>query len=145
MPRPHLVYLAGPIDAVSRDEASTWREKASECLANFQWATYSPVGGFSVPVKARRLPALATSIIEVNYRALAVSDCVLVNLASPSFGTPIEVVKTNRRKYGFGSEAEIARMQDSLYGHHFQAFNSDLTRLICEMVEYENGASARRD
>jgi nucleoside 2-deoxyribosyltransferase len=113
-----LVYLAGPIDAVSSEEARTWREQATEALTTERpnIATFSPVHAITVGRAAINDESTAESIIQINQLALARADFVLANLDGPSFGTPIECLEATVPVIGFGN---LARMQKSVYQHRF--------------------------
>ena len=84
-----LVYLAGPIDHVSDDERTGWRETAQERLMVNDIATFSPVHAFKCVTDAADQQT-CEAIIEVNDTAVRNSDVVLANLTGKSFGTPLE-------------------------------------------------------
>jgi nucleoside 2-deoxyribosyltransferase len=83
------VYLCGPMEAVSFDEASTWRNKATELLSDV-CTILDPcrrIHSFE-PNKMRR-------IFELDLRDIRESDILLVNLdmmfEKPSHGTAMEI------------------------------------------------------
>lgn len=85
-----LIYLAGPIDAVSLQEANNWRIKAEEDLGAKGIASYNPAAAFNVPA-AYKDAAGRARIIDTNFSALRFSHGVLAFVGGKSFGTPIEV------------------------------------------------------
>ncbi len=85
-----LIYLAGPIDAVSLQEANNWRLKAEEDLGAAGIASYNPAAAFNVPPSYED-PGGRARIIDINFSALRFSTGVLAFVGGKSFGTPIEV------------------------------------------------------
>ena len=85
-----LIYLAGPIDAVSLQEANNWRIKAEEDLGAKGIASYNPAAAFNVPSSYKDAGGRAR-IIDTNFSALRFSHGVLAFVGGKSFGTPIEV------------------------------------------------------
>lgn len=115
-----LVYLAGPVDAVSREEATDWREVASKHLLP-EFATFSPPGAFRID-GTQADAETCRALIEINNMAIDRSCAVLANLRGRSFGTPIEVEFAKSRGipvYGFG----VGR--HSIYRHWFAAWTDD--------------------
>jgi nucleoside 2-deoxyribosyltransferase len=89
---PIMVYLAGPIDDITRDEAQGWRKEISES---------APIGVlFYLPTNAYAGTSSVTApaVDHMNRVAIAQSDGVLANLSGPGrgFGTirEIEFAKT---------------------------------------------------
>lgn len=135
-----LCYLAGPIDHVSHDEATGWREAAAGRLNLAGIGTFSPVGAFSLPTGARA-PALCDKVIDLNESALVRSDVVLVNLDGKSFGTPIECGIAFARgvpAYGFGVEDNIDR---SIYKHLFKQVEKGMHSVIDALIKDCHGGN----
>lgn len=85
-----LVYLAGPVDAVTEDTARNWRAEASDRLSRAGISTFSPAHAFTLGDSDKDT---CERLIEINERALLSSHAVLAMLdGGPSFGTPIECV-----------------------------------------------------
>lgn len=68
-----LVYLAGPIDQVAREDARGWREQVAEVLGTLGLATFSPAHAFNGPGRTDG-PALRA----INRAAITASEAVLV-------------------------------------------------------------------
>ena len=78
-----LVYLAGPIDGVQRQEALDWREEVSQCLNQAGISTFSPAHAFSVVHFGGDSPsnkAMARAVTEINRCAIRQSSVVLAYL-----------------------------------------------------------------
>jgi len=78
-----LVYLAGPIDGVQRQEALGWRENVSRRLNQAGISTFSPAHAFSVvySVGSNSLnEATARAATEINRYAIRQSSVVLAYL-----------------------------------------------------------------
>ena len=78
-----LVYLAGPIDGVQRQEALDWREEVSQCLNQAGISTFSPAHAFSVVHFGGDSPsnkATARAVTEINRCAISQSSVVLAYL-----------------------------------------------------------------
>ena len=79
-----LVYLAGPIDGVQREEALDWREDVSQCLNHRAGiSTFSPAHAFSVAYFGGNSPsnkATAQAVTEINRYAISQSSVVLAYL-----------------------------------------------------------------
>lgn len=78
-----LVYLAGPIDGVQRQEALDWREEVSQCLNQDGISTFSPAHAFSVVYFNGNSPsnkAMARAVTKINRCAIRQSSVVLAYL-----------------------------------------------------------------
>lgn len=78
-----LVYLAGPIDGVQRQEALDWREDISQRLNRASISTFSPAHAFSVAYFGGNSPsnkAAARAVTEINRYAISQSSMVLAYL-----------------------------------------------------------------
>jgi len=78
-----LVYLAGPIDGVQRQEALDWREEVSQRLNQAGISTFSPAHAFSVAYLSSSVPsskAVARAVTEINRYAISQSSVVLAYL-----------------------------------------------------------------
>lgn len=78
-----LVYLAGPVDGVQRQEALDWREGVSQRLNQAGVSTFSPAHAFSVVYFGGDSPsnkATARAVTEINRCAIRQSSVVLAYL-----------------------------------------------------------------
>ena len=78
-----LVYLAGPIDGVQRQEALDWQEEVSQRLNRAGISTFSPAHAFSVAYLSSSVPsskAVARAVTEINRYAISQSSVVLAYL-----------------------------------------------------------------
>lgn len=78
-----LVYLAGPVDGVQRQEALDWREDVSQRLNKAGISTFSPAHAFSVVYFNNNSPsnkATARAVTEINRYAISQSSVVLAYL-----------------------------------------------------------------
>ncbi len=79
-----LVYLAGPIDGVQRQEALDWREGVSRRLNQAGVSTFSPAHAFSVVhfvgSNSSSNKATARAVTEINRYAISQSSVVLAYL-----------------------------------------------------------------
>lgn len=78
-----LVYLAGPVDGVQRQEALNWREDVSKRLNKAGVSTFSPAHAFSVAYFGGNGPsnkATARAVTEINRYAISQSSVVLAYL-----------------------------------------------------------------
>ncbi len=78
-----LVYLAGPIDGVQRQEALDWREDVSQRLNQAGASTFSPAHAFSVVYFGGNSPSnkvTARTVTGINRYAINQSSVVLVYL-----------------------------------------------------------------
>jgi nucleoside 2-deoxyribosyltransferase len=78
-----LVYLAGPVDGVQRQEALDWREDMSQRLNQAGISTFSPAHAFSVVHFGGNSPsnkATARAVTEINRYAINQSSVVLAYL-----------------------------------------------------------------
>lgn len=82
-PLPELVYLAGPIDGVSRDKASLWREQVATRLAEESISCFNPCAAFSI---AKFSPELGASVVQINNNAIWNCNVLLANLSTGGMG-----------------------------------------------------------
>lgn len=88
-----LIYLAGPIDQVGREELATDRRRAKDLLTNAGFTVYDPstamVAGAAAGLRDRPDD---TRVYQIHRDALRRSDGILALLPSgvPSIGTPME-------------------------------------------------------
>lgn len=78
-----LVYLAGPVDGVQRQEALDWREDVSRRLNRAGISTFSPAHAFSVVYFNNNSPSdkvTARAVTEINKYAIGQSSVVLAYL-----------------------------------------------------------------
>jgi nucleoside 2-deoxyribosyltransferase len=79
-----LVYLAGPVDGVQRQEALDWREDVSQRLNQAGVSTFSPAHAFSVVYFSSNNPsnkaATARAVTEINRYTISQSSVVLAYL-----------------------------------------------------------------
>ena len=79
-----LVYLAGPVDGVQRQEALDWREDVSQRLNQAGVSTFSPAHAFSVVYfigsNSPSNKATARAVTEINRYAISLSSVVLAYL-----------------------------------------------------------------
>lgn len=78
-----LVYLAGPVDGVQRQEALDWREDVSRRLNQAGISTFSPAHAFSVVYFGGNTSSnkvTARAVTEINRYAISQSSVVLAYL-----------------------------------------------------------------
>ena len=78
-----LVYLAGPIDGVQRQEALDWRENVSQHLNQVGVSTFSPAHAFFMVYFGGNSPlnkATARAVTKINRYAIRQSSVVLAYL-----------------------------------------------------------------
>jgi len=78
-----LIYLAGPVDGVQRQEALDWRENVSQRLNRAGISTFSPAHAFSVVYFGGNSPlnkATARAVTEINRCAIRQSSVILAYL-----------------------------------------------------------------
>jgi nucleoside 2-deoxyribosyltransferase len=78
-----LVYLAGPVDGVQRQEALDWREDISQRLNQAGVSTFSPAHAFSVAHfggDSSSNKATARAVTEINRYTISQSSVVLAYL-----------------------------------------------------------------
>ena len=87
---PCMVYLAGPVDGISRIDSLGWRGIVGRELAERGMTCYNPPAAFRTPDNG---VARADCLRAINRAAIAVSDVVFVNLLGPGrgFGTIREI------------------------------------------------------
>jgi len=94
-----LVYLAGPIDGVQRENALDWRESVSQSLNRTGISTFSPAHAFSAVHfggNGSSYKATARAITEINRYAISQSSVVLAYLPKDriTIGTVREIEYT---------------------------------------------------
>jgi nucleoside 2-deoxyribosyltransferase len=90
-----FVYLAGPIDRVSRQEATEWRAVASRLLVSHaKCIVFNPATAFSIPEGLTGFASTVTNLQSINDQAIKLSDCVLARLSPNviSTGTTGEIL-----------------------------------------------------
>lgn len=89
-----MIYLCGPIDSVSEDEATTWRRNAADLVWDqLNMTCYDPARAFHHASMHD-----ASRIDNVNRAAIALSDGVIAYMVKqPMFGTirDIEFARAN--------------------------------------------------
>lgn len=103
-----LVYLAGPIDQMGREEPWTIRRRVRECLTHAGATIFDPVAAFAVPDGIEFDNA---ALYRINMRALSLADGMLALLPRgvPTIGTPIEI----DRAIGMGTPVAIVGGEQS--------------------------------
>ncbi len=82
------VYLCGPINGCTDDEAKGWRDAAKELLTNCE--VYDPMVR---DYRGRELePGIAKEIVENDKEDIDECDALLVMYEKPSVGTSMEVL-----------------------------------------------------
>jgi nucleoside 2-deoxyribosyltransferase len=83
------VYLGGPINGCTDDEASGWREAVKETLAA---AGHSWADPMDRDYRGREMePGIAREIVEGDKADIAECDALLMNSPRPSYGTAMEI------------------------------------------------------
>lgn len=83
------VYLCGPINGCSDDEAKGWREEAKALLTDKIFQVYDPMVR---DYRGRELePGIAAEIVENDKKDIRDCDGLLVMYEKPSVGTSMEV------------------------------------------------------
>lgn len=84
------IYLCGPINGCTDDEARGWRVVASEAIAAAGHASYDPMVR---DYRGRELePGIATEIVELDKQDIDNCTHILVMFDKPSVGTSMEVL-----------------------------------------------------
>jgi nucleoside 2-deoxyribosyltransferase len=68
-----LVYIAGPIDGISREEAQNWRVEAYDFLAS--------IGVVSAVPGLEKTKMKSDQIVKLDDNMINLCDCILVNLS----------------------------------------------------------------
>jgi hypothetical protein len=86
-----MVYLAGAIDMVSKEEGANWRLDAIERLGSMGISTFNPMSAFGYVDLDNREAARA--LVQINEAALRSCHAALFVMSpdKPSIGTPIEL------------------------------------------------------
>ena len=83
------VYLGGPINGCTDDEANGWRSAVMEVLARRGWSWTDPMVR---DYRGRELePGIAAEIVELDKQDIDGCDILLMNCPKPSVGTSMEV------------------------------------------------------
>lgn len=84
-----LIYLAGPIDNVSVQEATHWRLEFQEAMPA-HWLTFNPFSAFggATPEAA---PHAVKAVCRINRHAIDQCDALVAKLSGAAFGTVREV------------------------------------------------------
>lgn len=85
-----MIYLAGPIDLVTKQESSTWREKFANELASRGMSSFNPASAFKLILDNEDD---AKTLVNINTAALHQTDFVVFVMGKtiPSIGTPMEL------------------------------------------------------
>lgn len=84
------VYLGGPINGCTDDEATGWREAAKAVLARRGYDWRDPMDR---DYRGRELePGVATEIVDGDCADILDSDVLLMNAPRPSWGTAMEIL-----------------------------------------------------
>ena len=84
------VYLCGPINGCSDDEARNWRDDASTLLEVAGYVSYDPMVR---DYRGRELePGIAAEIVELDKKDILACTHLLVMYEKPSVGTAMEVL-----------------------------------------------------
>lgn len=128
-----MVYLCGPIDNVTEEEAKGWRTIASESLAEAGWAAFNPATGVSNGY------ADMVAVQGICLSAIQHSSAVLAYLPVdyPAFGSIAELTMAHL----IGKDVVIVSdwVHRSIFAHPFPIVNT-----IGEGVEYITNDSFRR-
>lgn len=83
-----VVYLAGPIDAVSRNDAMGWRDQVAGLLSREDITSYNPCAAFT-----NGHLQTADTIDRINRTAIQACDAMIARFTvkAPSVGTPREI------------------------------------------------------
>lgn len=85
------VYLSGPIDLVPKFDAKDWRREARNLLAKHQIDVIDPTDYFTDWKVDPADRAVAEVIVTFDQAKLVESDLMLVNAATPGWGTAMEL------------------------------------------------------
>lgn len=96
-----MVYLAGPIDAVTSEEAKDWRTEVADKLVNMGYSTFSPAHAIMWDGDA----VSALRIMKINWKALEQSDIVLVHL--PPGVTTIGTIRELQKAVDLGKKVLV--------------------------------------
>lgn len=87
-----IVYLAGPIDQVTRAEATAWRTAVAEALRKKGVAVFDPAAAFRCDLEGSVPSGNEKFIAEIDLEAVAMADALFVLEAEkPTCGTYVEV------------------------------------------------------
>ena len=90
------VYLGGPIDGCSDEEASGWRREASEYLIS---KGHEPLDPMRRDYRLRALtPAMAQEIVDYDLQDIDEADILFMNCSKPSVGTSMEIVYGHQKR-----------------------------------------------
>lgn len=88
--RKPAVYLAGPIDGTTGDEATAWREKATGALESRGMVALNPADALSAP-GAMMTDKLAAEIVAKDLALIQASDGIIAYYPYHSAGTAMEI------------------------------------------------------
>lgn len=84
------VYLGGPINGCTDDEANGWRDKVKAELAASGWEAIDPMDR---DYRGQEMePGIAKAIVENDKLDIDGADVLLMNCPKPSVGTSMEVL-----------------------------------------------------
>jgi nucleoside 2-deoxyribosyltransferase len=85
------VYLGGPINGCTDEEANGWRDAVKAVLA--KRADYDWCDPMDRDYRGRELePGIAAAIVEGDKEDIASCDVLLMNAPKPSYGTAMEIL-----------------------------------------------------
>jgi hypothetical protein len=92
-----MIYLAGAIDMVSKEEGMDWRLTAIEELRKIGVSTFNPMAAFGY-VNLED-PTAASALVRINEAALFQCSAAIFMMSpeQPSIGTPIELFACHHR------------------------------------------------
>jgi nucleoside 2-deoxyribosyltransferase len=84
------VYLGGPINGCTDEEANGWRNEAKERLAALGHRSIDPMDR---DYRGREMePGIAAEIVELDKLDIEGSDVLIMNCPRPSVGTSMEIM-----------------------------------------------------
>ncbi len=88
-PTYRLVYLAGPIDDIGREEAIAWRASLGHWLSKHGISSFDPVGAYRVA----NIPSIAQQVVTIDKFAISQCDALVAYLGGKgrAFGTIREI------------------------------------------------------
>lgn len=119
---PSMVYLAGPIDDVSVDEAMGWREQFSNIVSFSGVSCYNPCGAFHM---GRYVTLGVQQMVNINKMAIVNSDVVVANLAGTGKG--IGTIREIEFAKSLGKRVLVVlphQKEYSLYTYDLEIFES---------------------
>ena len=128
------VYLGGPINGCTDEEASGWREAVKDVLssAGIEWC--DPMDR---DYRGREMePGIAAAIVEGDKADIDSCDVLLMNAPKPSYGTAMEIL------YGHDKEVHVVLPDDGREPSPWVAYHATVHR--GSVVEVARDLSLRR-